>query len=173
MQREHWGVIVWAYLFRSDETLQCTEWEKNSLQAALWRRTWGSRWTKSWTWARIAFMQSGKPTIPWAASTEGQQQGGRWVCPPVLPTWGTFCRTASRPRALSTRRIQSWWSISRGGPWGWMRWGVPLSWQKVEGDGFIWLGEETPLGRLHSGLLVLKDYLRAGGGMTFYTFWWW
>jgi len=62
-----------------------TDWEENSLTAALQRRTWGSQWTKSWTWASSVLLQPRRPAEPWAASDEGWPAGqGRWLSPSPL-----------------------------------------------------------------------------------------
>ena len=52
--------------------------------AALWRRTWWSWWTKSWTWASSALLQPGRPTASWAAPTEEWLEGQGGDCPPLL-----------------------------------------------------------------------------------------
>jgi len=52
----------------------CTDGEKSLLRAALQRRTWGSRRTKSWTAACSS----------WAASAEGWQWGVGGNCLPLL-----------------------------------------------------------------------------------------
>jgi len=85
-----------------------TEWGKISFIAALWRRTWESWQTRSWTWASSVRLQPGRPTITWAALKEEWPAGrGRWLSPSTRLLWGPIWRTASRPGASSTRRTES------------------------------------------------------------------
>ena len=63
------------------------DWENNSLRAALRRRTWGIG-KKSWTWASSVLLPPRTPTVSWAASTQGWQQGEGGDCPSLFcPCW--------------------------------------------------------------------------------------
>jgi len=102
------------------------------------RRTWGSWWMRSWTWASSTPLQPGRPTVFWAALKKGWPAGrGRWLCPSTQLLWGPIWSTASRPRAPSTGRTKSSWSGCRGGPLGWSEGWSPLLWGKVEGTGIV------------------------------------
>jgi len=58
-----------------------TDWEKNSLRANLWRRTWGSWWMKSWMWSSSVNLGTGRPIVSWAARKEEQQHGREGTVP--------------------------------------------------------------------------------------------
>ena len=51
-------------------TCRCTDWEKNSLWAALCRRTWGFWWTKRLTQTNSVCLQPRRATVTFAASKE-------------------------------------------------------------------------------------------------------
>ena len=75
---------------------------------------------KSWTWTSNVCSKLRKPTVYWAALKAAWPAGwGRWLWTSVLlwrdPPWSP----ASSSGALSTRKMWTCWSGSRGGPQTW------------------------------------------------------
>jgi len=85
----------------------CTDWESNSLRAAV---------MGSGEWASSVFLQPKRPTVSWTASEEGWPVGrGGGLTPSALRSWGSVWSTVLRYGASRTRKTQSLWSGSRGG----------------------------------------------------------
>ena len=82
--------------------------------AALRKRTWEYWWIKNRTWVSSVCLQSGRPTVPWAALNFHQGD-----CPLLSVVWCTIRCTASRPGPSNTRKTQSSWNGSRGCPLSW------------------------------------------------------
>ena len=72
----------------------CIDQGKNSLWAALQRRTRGPWWMKSWTWASSALKAQKCNCIQCCIKRDGQQFEG-YDCPPsALPSWGPTWSTS-------------------------------------------------------------------------------
>ena len=119
-------------------------WAENGLRATLRRRIFGEcQLMKDSTWASNVRLQPRRPTVSWVALREVWPAGrGRGFCPSTLPSWDPTWSTVSSSGASNTRRTQSCWSRSRGGPqrwsevWstspvstGWEMWGS-LAWRR-------------------------------------------
>ena len=94
--------------------------EKNSLRAALRRRTWGSRWTEAGHEAAVCACSPEGRQSPGLQQQRGgsRERRGRGLCPSALPLEGPTCSAVPRPGAPRTGGMRSCWSGSRGGPWG-------------------------------------------------------
>jgi len=136
------------------------DWKKNSLREALWRRTWGSWCTESWTWASSMLFQPRRPTISWAASTEGWPSGrGRLLFSSALLSWGPIWSTVLKPRATSTGGIWSCWKSPEENCENSQRDGASLLWRSVRGAGLLQPEEKRSLETPHCGLPVIEGSL--------------
>ena len=92
-------------------------WGMKELRAALARKTWEYWWMKIWTWANNDRSQPRKQITSWAASKETWPAGqDRWFCCSLLLWWDPTWSPVSSTGALSTGKMWSCWSGSRGGP---------------------------------------------------------
>ena len=135
-----------------------TKWGKISLRAALQRRTWGSWWTSSWTWASSVHLQPRRPTVFRAALKRGGHQGEGGDCPPLLSS----CSSTAVLHPGMEHPVQERHRVLGAGPEEGrydQRAGSSLLWRMVERTGLVWLGEEKPLGRPHCGLPIFERSL--------------
>ena len=91
--------------------------EKNSLRAALRRRTWGSRWTEAGHEAAVCACSPEGRQSPGLQQQRGgsRERRGRGLCPSALPLEGPTCSAVPRPGAPRTGGMRSCWRGPRGG----------------------------------------------------------
>jgi len=130
-----------------------------------YRRAWGHQCMKSWTWAGNVCLQPRMPTVSWAASNAVCPAGqGRWFCPSAPLWWDLTWSPASSSGALSTGKIWTCWSGSRGGNGNLLRAWAPLLWEKAERVGAVQPAEEKAPGRHYSSLPVPEGGLQERWG---------
>ena len=132
----------------------------HNFKLALWRRTWGFWWMKSWTWASSMHLQPRRPTASWAALTEGGRREREVIVPLcsalVSPHLEDCIQVWSHQKKKKARTSSHG---SKGGHKDDQRAGAPHLWRQAEGAGLAQPGEENALGRPHCGPPVLKGTL--------------
>lgn len=97
------------------------------LRGARWR-TWEHWWVQSWIRASRVHLQPRKPITSLAVSQAAWPAGwGKGFCSSTPLSWDPSWTNASSSGAPSTRKTQSCWSGSKGGPQRWSEGWAPLS----------------------------------------------
>lgn len=84
------------------------------------KRTWGFRWTPSWTRTSKVSLPYKREMVLWA-SLGKMLLWGRWWFPTAQHCWGHTWSSAYSYGLLSTREIRAYWRESNKGLWRWWR----------------------------------------------------